>query len=308
MSRQAFTLAQKVLLSVHLGKIDIPFRLNLLCHTPMENRPSPQWYSLSYAISFMFRRKQLLLWSIFLFLITIGLTTLGYLLTTGYFDTLLGNFLVTPPDAGTIWGWIKHKGWLILKWFFLIVSRIIAFYFAFLLAYCLTSPGYVFLSTAAEQFHAGERFDTNAGLSLSGVLIDLFEGVKIGLFGLLVTVAALAVNFIPGIGQVALFLLYTYYSALMFIDFPASRRRWSLGRKISWLRDHGSPAFRLGILPALISMVPLLNIFFMSLLFPVLTIQTTLNFSAIELAEKGVVPKTPARDLSTAQPNDKKRI
>ena len=97
---------------------------------------------------------------------------------------------------------------------------------------------------------------------------------------------ALFLNFIPGIGQASVFLLYTYYSALMFIDFPASRRRWSLGRKIHWLQNHSSSAFRIGILPAFVSMIPIVNIFAMALLFPLLTIHATLNFSTIQVAQK----------------------
>ena len=247
----------------------------------------PQWYSLGYALSFMFRHKRLLLWGALLVLTTVGLTAVGFWLTTGYIDDFLARFMTIPPEVGTVWGWIKHKGWVILHWFFIILSRIIAFYLDFLFAYTLSCPGYVFLSAAAEKFHAGEHFDADANLSIRGVLVDMVEGVKIALFGLLVTIAALSVNFIPLVGQAALFLLYTFYSALMFIDFPASRRRWSLGRKIFWLQQHRHQAFRLGILPALVSMIPVLNIFLMSLIFPVLTIQTTLNFSAIELAEKG---------------------
>ncbi|PIE63970.1 MAG: hypothetical protein CSA26_10430 [Desulfobacterales bacterium] len=106
------------------------------------------------------------------------------------------------------------------------------------------------------------------------------------LLGILITIVALVVNFIPGIGQACVFLLYTYYSALMFIDYPASRRRWGLGKKLQWMRTHSSPAFRLGIGPALISMVPVVNIFAMALLFPLLTVHTTLNFSEIEISKK----------------------
>jgi CysZ protein len=72
----------------------------------------------------------------------------------------------------------------------------------------------------------------------------------------------------------------------MFVDYPTSRRSWSLGRKLRWLRTHSSPSFRLGVLPALISMIPVVNIFAIALLFPLLTVHTTLNFSAIERAEK----------------------
>lgn len=235
---------------------------------------------------FMISRKQLFGWSLALFLITGLLTWLGYLLTVDFMDSLTGSFMATAPATDTLWGWVKHKGWLVGSWLFLIVSRIVAFYFSFLIAYTLTTPGYAFLSAAAEKLHAGENYPADAGFSMAGIVRDILEGIKIALFGLGVTITALLVNFIPGIGQVAVVLLYTFYSTLMFIDYPASRRRWSLGRKVAWLRTHQGKALRIGLLPALISMVPLVNIFAIALLFPLLTIHATLNFSAIELAQK----------------------
>lgn len=254
-------------------------------HHGTSSQPA-EWIPLSHSLSLMVRRKRLFGWSLILFLITISLTSIGYLITVDYADKLTGNFLASAPLTDTIWGWVKHKGWVVSSWLFLIVSRIVAFYLAFLLAYSLTSPGYVFLSTAAEQLYAGEQFDPDANLTAKGFLIDILEGFKIAFFGILVTIAALFVNFIPGIGQVAVFLLYTYYSALMFIDYSASRRRWSLGRKLRWLRDNSSLAFRLGVMPAFISMIPLVNIFAIALFFPLLTVHATLNFSAIELAKR----------------------
>jgi CysZ protein len=244
------------------------------------------WIPLSTSLSLMFRRKRLFGWSVLLFLITIALTWVGYQVTVDFIDGWTGNFAATAPAADGILGWIKHKGWVAASWLFLIVSRIVAFYLAFLFAYSLSTPGYVFLSTAAEKLYAGKHFDAEANFSVAGFFSDIFEGIKIAFFGILVTIVALFVNFIPGIGQIVVFLLYTYYSALMFVDYPASRRSWSLGKKLRWLRTHSSPAFRLGVLPAVISMIPLVNIFAIALLFPLLTVHTTLNFSAIERAEK----------------------
>jgi CysZ protein len=118
--------------------------------------------------------------------------------------------------------------------------------------------------------------------SFHGLLIDLVEGCKIGLFGFGITIAALFINFIPVLGQLLVFLLYSFYSCLMFIDYPSSRRRWTLGKKLLWLRKNPIISFRLGFLPALISLIPILNIFFMALFFPILTVHATLNFSTIE--------------------------
>lgn len=237
------------------------------------------WIPLSASLGLMFRKKQLLFWSCILFAVTILLTWIGYTLTVDSIDTLTGSFLSSPPTTDNIWGWIKYSGWIVGKWLLLIISRIIAFYLSFLFAYCLTTPGYVFLSASAEKLHFGEKYAPEDTFTLQGVKTDLIEGFKIAFYGLLVTLAALMVNFIPVIGQIIVFMLYTFYSALMFIDYPASRRRWTLSRKIGWISENGRVAFKLGFFPALLSMIPLLNIFFMALIFPVLTIHATLNFA-----------------------------
>ena len=250
-----------------------------------------EWIPLSTSLSFMLRRKKLLGWSFLIVLITFALTWVGYLITIDFLNDFTGHFLTTPPATDTIFGWIKHAGWVVGSWMFLLVSRIVAFYLAFLLAYSLTTPGYAFLSTAVEKLYAGDHFDPDANFTFVNFLIDIFEGIKIAFFGILVTIVALFVNFIPFVGQLAVFLLYTYYSALMFIDYPASRRHWSLRKKLSWLQTNSSPSFRLGILPALVSMIPLINIFAIALLFPLLTIHATLNFSAIE--QSLLSPDTP---------------
>jgi len=214
--------------------------------------------------------------------LTFALTWGGYLLAVVFVDGQTSGFFQQAPEAVGIWGWIKHLGWQAMKWTFFVVTRVVAFYMAFMLAYTLSAPGYIFLSSAAEKKYAGDAFEKDAALSLSGILTDMLEGVKISVLGLLITAVALTVGFIPLFGQIAVLFLYTCYSALMFIDYPASRRRWSLGRKMGWLRRHGRLTFHLGLLPAVVSLVPIVNIFLMALLFPLFTVHATLNFSALE--------------------------
>ncbi|MDO9042714.1 MAG: EI24 domain-containing protein [Desulfocapsaceae bacterium] len=245
-----------------------------------------KWISLWSSLGFLFRSPKLLGSSLLLVLLTFALTWGGYVLSVGYVDGQTAGFFQQIPEAVGIWGWMKHLGWLVMKWTFFIISRIVAFYIAFILAYTLSAPGYVFLSSAAEKKHAGKAFAEDASFTLKGILTDILEGLKIGVLGLVVTVVALTANFIPIFGQVIVLLLYTYYSAIMFLDYPTSRRRWSLGRKIGWLRRHGRSAFRLGILPAVVSLIPFVNIFLMALLFPLLTVYVTLNFSALEQTEQ----------------------
>lgn len=244
-----------------------------------------RYIPLSHSIAFLMGKKRLLGWSLLLFVITIFFTWITYQLCVTFIDGLTSGFFSTAPETATLLGWLHHKGWLVLKWLYLFTTRIVAFYLAFLLAYTVTTPGYVFLSASAEKLQAGDRYEEDAPLTVRGVLLDLYEGLKIAIFGVVVTVVALLVNFIPLLGQILAFLLYTYFSALMFLDYPASRRRWSLGTKLAWLKKHGGHSFRLGLLPALVSMIPVLNIFVIALLFPVLTVHATLNFTELELAK-----------------------
>jgi len=249
---------------------------------PANGTSPPPWVPLRSSLFFLFRHPRLLGWSLILIVSTGALTWLGYLFSVHLVDQLTGSFFNTPPVVEHLWNWPLFWGWTAMKWIFLVVSRVVAFYLAFLAAYCVTTPGYVFLSTWAGNRYTEKAGEGEAAFTLAGVLIDLREGIKIGAIGLLVTIIALFANIIPVVGQAAVFLLYVFYSSLMFVDFPASRYRWSLGQKLSWVRQHRSQCFRLGLLPAVISMVPVLNVFLMALFLPLLTIHTTLNFLAIE--------------------------
>ena len=245
-------------------------------------QPSRTWIPLSRSIRTLFTTKQLMGISFILFLATGLLTWAGYEVSLSLIDHYTAPFFSHPPSQGTLTGWLTFASLKIMHWLYLLLSRTISFYLIFILAYAITCPGYVFLSTSAENLNTGQMWRSNDTLSLKTLRRDLLEGIKIGLLGLLISPLVLAINFIPVIGQLVGFLLYAYYSAIMFVDYPSSRRQWSLGKKIRWVRTHPWICLRLGFLPALISMVPLLNVFFIALLFPLLTIHTTLNFAAIE--------------------------
>lgn len=254
----------------------------------METQPnvtaSARYQPLSRAMKMMFSNGKLLALSLALFIVTALLTWIGYSLAVNAIDQATAAFTSVAPATDTVWGSIKYSAWVVGSWLLLLVSRLVAFYLSFLVAYSLTAPGYALLSAGAERLTAGERFEADAAFTLVGVFRDILEGLKIALFGLVVTLAAIFVSTVPVLGQLIAVFLYTFYSTLMFIDYPTSRRRWSLGQKLFWLRRHRGLALRLGLLPALLGMIPLLNIFVVALLFPLLTIHATINFSVTQLA------------------------
>ena len=260
-------------------------------------RPEHQrWVSLGRSFFFLFTRKRLLGLSFLLFLATALFTWLGSHYAIQLVDTFTQSFFSQSPETSSIVGWIKNLGLTILRFLYLFITRIVAFYLAFLVAYTLTSPGYGLLSAVAEKLWAGDQYEEDEGLTFSSFLTDFLEAVKIACFGIVVTIVALLVNFIPLLGQVFAFLLYTYYSALMFLDYPASRRRWNLGKKLKWMGKQSGACFLLGIFPAFISMLPIINVFLISLVFPLLTVHATLNFTNIEIRKNLQTPSAPSRD------------
>ena len=241
----------------------------------------PSWIPLTRSFSFLFGHFRILLLSLLLFAVTIVVAWLFYQISAYCIDLFIARHFTDLPASDSFLGWVNHYTHLVFKWIFIIASQIISIYIAMLFAYSLTTPGYAFLSAAVERISLGGKFNDET-LSIHGLAIDFIEGCKIGLFGAGITLVALFVNFIPAIGQFLVFFLYCYYSSLMFIDYPASRRRWSLGRKILWLWNNPVVGLRLGFLPALVSFLPIVNLFFMAILFPVLTIHATLNFTVLD--------------------------
>ncbi|MBT8345497.1 MAG: cysteine biosynthesis protein, partial [Desulfofustis sp.] len=128
----------------------------------MENKkpqhPVAPTIPLSTSISFLVGRKQLLGWSVALIALTVVLTWTGFLLTTGLVDHYTASFFDEGPARQSWWGWTKYSGWLVAKYLYVMVTRIIAFFLAFLLAYTLTTPFYSFLSNSAEKIFWGKEF------------------------------------------------------------------------------------------------------------------------------------------------------
>lgn len=244
-----------------------------------------QHTSLFSSMTFIFRHIRLVGWSMFLILFTGFLTFAGYVEAIKLINGLTGHFFQIPPDTSGILGRLEGWGWIVMKYMFLLITRIISFYLAFLAAYCLTTPFYIFLSGSVEKIYNNGLKTHGAEtvtLRVSMFFTDLYEGIKIGLVGILVTIIALAVNFIPVAGQFLVLVLYIFYSALMFIDYPASNRHWTLKKKINWVISHYSISVRIGILPAVISIIPVINIILMAVFFPLFTVYTTLNFIIVE--------------------------
>ena len=125
--------------------------------TPVAKQPSTNagLDSSAFFTGLSCQKPEILGWSIMLVVLTGVLTWLGYIEAIHLVDGWTGNFFLQHQRPMARGAWFILKGWMVLKYLFLAVSRVAAFYLAFLTAYCLTCPGYVFLSTATEKKYRG---------------------------------------------------------------------------------------------------------------------------------------------------------
>ncbi len=233
--------------------------------------------SLRDSITFIISRPQLFAWTVVLLSLTALLTFLGYSLLISWFEDVVGTFFKTAPKGAVV-----RAGWYILLWLYLIATRLIAFYIALLVSYSLTSPGYMFLSGSTEKLVAGGSMEDSEGFDWSVAIDDFIEGVKIAVLGIGVSIVLFFVSFVPVLGIVTAFTVLVFYSALLFIDFPSSRRHWTLSQKMSWIYRYPVESLRLGFLPAVIGMVPVFNVLFIALFFPLFVVHATRVFLLVE--------------------------
>ena len=238
------------------------------------------WIPLRDNLRFLLKHPQLLALTTILLASTILLTFLGYSFVISFFEDLTRAFFKTVPSGKTAWDSVYRFGWYVLQWVYLISTRLIAFYIALLVGYSITAPGYMFLSNSVEKIDEtgsmdGEQFE------IEMLVDDLFEGLKIAGVGILIAIFLFFITFVPVFGIIVAFIVLSFYSALMFIDFPTSKRHWTLSQKFRWIYVHPLVSARLGFIPALVGIIPILNVVFIAFLFPLFTVHTTRNFTLI---------------------------
>jgi CysZ protein len=167
----------------------------------------------------------------------------------------------------------------------MISTRLIAFYIALLVGYSITAPGYMFLSNSTEKIDETGSME-GEGFEIEMLVDDLIEGLKIAGMGIVTAFFLFFITFVPVFGIIVAFIVLMFYSTLMFIDFPTSKRHWTLSQKFEWIYRHPMVAARLGFIPALIGLIPVFNVLFIAFLFPIFTIHTTRNFRLILENEK----------------------
>jgi len=241
--------------------------------------------SLIKSAKYLFSNGKLVVASLAAVLFMVLLSILMYHQISSWFNSLTVSFFSKPPSTEVFFDYIYYGGWWIVKMLFRAIVIIVSFYVSFVISYTVCSPLYSFISIIAEDIHFG-RPDDDADFNFEGVVEDVFQAMKIAGVTVLLSVGAFLINFVPIVGQVLAIAIYVWANSLMLIDFPASRRRWAMKKKLEWTKDNPIATLRIGALPTLFSMIPFVNIILLAFLFPLLVVHSTLNFVAYENRRK----------------------
>ncbi|TNF60801.1 MAG: hypothetical protein EP303_06675, partial [Deltaproteobacteria bacterium] len=162
-----------------------------------------------------------------------------------YYDDLGDAVWSLFPES-----WNDATGWVgglltALRWLIELIAGLLITLLGLVLVLVVSSivaaPFNDALSEAVERILTGESAPP---FSLRRMMADLVRSVRLELLKVLVYVAVvgpmfLASFFIPGLGQVISligFALTAVYLGIDYVDWPAARRNWSVGDRVSFTR------------------------------------------------------------------------
>jgi CysZ protein len=96
---------------------------------------------------------------------------------------------------------------------------------------------------------------------LGGQVVSLFHALVRGLCYLAVVGTLLVVGFFVPLTWIASLAAASIYAALDALDYPATRRGFSFGRKLSLLRSHSGLTLGFGLATSLLAAIPVFGLF-----------------------------------------------
>lgn len=229
-----------------------------------------------------FKNPKLIIYTIVPFIINIIIYGTFFIFT---YKWLIGNSeKVTGADAINASWWQELLNVLLLTVLFLLVLLIC--YLTFItIGNLITAPLNEIISRQAEVIFTKKEIEYNVGLWKDAFLSVKAEGLKVT-FYLSILIPIFLLNLIPVIGSVlstSLGILFSFfYNALDFLDYPMTRKFFTLRNKIKVVLSRKMLSLGFGCCVFLMMFLPLINIF----LKPVCVVAgTTLFFEKNYFAE-----------------------
>ncbi len=230
---------------------------------------------------FLVRRPRLFPYVIGPALLTLGMVVWAWFLSWSWTPWLLGLFWVRPASPGFLQNLWNGSAFFLILWGFATAAILI-----FGLLGAFGAPFYDRLSMAVEQ-----EINPNAPVlgwrdELRAVLLSVAHALMAAVLWILAMVALVVLEIIPVLGillEMAGSLTVTaLFLARAMLDGPMSRRRYSFGEKVGFMRQRPLMMLGFGLGATGLLMVPLVNVFTI----PIAVVGGTLLFDHLEKADE----------------------
>lgn len=188
--------------------------------------------------------------------------------TFGLRESLV-DLLWVAPTADGFWASLGRAAHAFVEWFLAFVLFLAGAVVVALLSSLLAAPFNDALSQEVERLSglpAGAKVTPVAAIKDLGRTV-LLELRKLGLYAAVMLPLSLFSLLVPGPGHVIHTVVGFYFTAAFlcvdYLDWPAARRQWSVGRRLGHLRRYPLTTFGFGIGVWLFLLVPFANLLFM---------------------------------------------
>ncbi len=228
--------------------------------TPPRLRMADGFKSVPAAIGILSRRPKILLWLVPPLLITLVLDVIVFLAALGWLREKKAGLMA----GHSLPGWLADATDLFVG---VAVVLLLGWSFGWLFL-LLSSPFQDFISAAVEKDRRGGGPVPVAGFG--NFLKAAARGLVQTLVLLMISIPVLVLGFVPAIGPIIVFVWSSFAMGFSFATIPGGRLR----ERLRLARNHGGAMIGLGVVGALASIVPFLNILCM----PVFVVAGTLLY------------------------------
>jgi len=203
-------------------------------------------------------------------LLNIVLYLAAFFLLAHYYKEWFGLALAPPQH------WYLLVGYYVLRLLALLVVAALLLFSFVLVGTVLAAPFLELLSARVEALLSGQREESR--VSFLQFIADCGRTVGHSLLCLGLLVAAVPLNFLPGLGHMAWLLLSWLLLAYNFATFAMDRRRMTFGAKWRWLLAEWAATLGFGAALFVMMAIPIVGF----VLLPVATVAGTLLLRDIE--------------------------
>lgn len=207
-------------------------------------------YSEAHRVIFKYRLAQ--------YLLIPGIITILY---CGLYFFLAAHFAGRISDEADSYPWWLSWMGSITHWFVRVVywGAVVGFFFVSLkyVVQVILSPILSNLSVAVEKRVLGQN---PPEITWKEALQDMGRSLRLSIRNSVIEIfGCIAMNFVPGIGQLGAVALSSYFYGFGYMDYVLERKRMNIAQSVAFVRQHKGLAMGLGFVMYLLMLIPVIG-------------------------------------------------